>query len=49
MTAAGYVDAAPSGIPLLGTPVATSWNPELATAMRENGRAVMEERLLANC
>jgi uncharacterized protein (TIGR02679 family) len=46
MTAADYVDAAPSGIPLLGTAVATSWNPELAAAMRENGRAVMEERLL---
>jgi len=46
MTVADYVDAAPSGIPLLGTPVATSWNPELAEAMRANGRAVMEERLL---
>jgi hypothetical protein len=46
MTAADYIDAAPSGTPLLGTPAATSWNPELAAAMRENGRAVMEERLL---
>jgi uncharacterized protein (TIGR02679 family) len=46
MTAADYVDAAPGGIPLLGTPVATSWNPELAAAMREHGSAVMEERLL---
>jgi uncharacterized protein (TIGR02679 family) len=46
MTATDYIDAAPNGIPLAGTPVATSWNPELAAAMRENGRAVMEERLL---
>jgi uncharacterized protein (TIGR02679 family) len=46
MTAADYLDAAPTGMPLAGRPVATPWNPELAAAMRENGRAVMEERLL---
>jgi uncharacterized protein (TIGR02679 family) len=46
MTAADYVDAAPNGMPLVGVPVATPWNPELAAAMREKGRAVMEERLL---
>jgi hypothetical protein len=46
MTAADYIDAAPGGITLLGTPVTTPWNPELAEAMREKGRAVMEERLL---
>jgi len=46
MTAADYVDAAPTGMPLVGRPIATPWNPELASAMREKGRAVMEERLL---
>ena len=46
MTAADYVHAAPTGLPLVGRPVATPWNPELAAAMREQGRAVMEERLL---
>jgi len=46
MAAADYVGVAPGGIPLVGTPVATSWDPELAPAMRKNGRAVMEERLL---
>lgn len=46
MTAADYVGEAPYGMPLVGTPVATPWDPELAAAMRDNGRAVMEERLL---
>jgi uncharacterized protein (TIGR02679 family) len=46
MTAADYVDAAARGVPLIGSPVPTAWDPELAPAMRENGRAVMEERLL---
>jgi uncharacterized protein (TIGR02679 family) len=46
MTAIDYADAAPTGVPLLGSPAATPWDPELASAMRKNGRAVMEERLL---
>ena len=46
MTAADYIDAAPNGLPLVGRPVVTPWDPELAAAMRQNGRAVMEERLL---
>jgi uncharacterized protein (TIGR02679 family) len=46
MTAADYVHEAPYGMPLVGSPVTTPWDPDLAAAMRENGRAVMEERLL---
>jgi uncharacterized protein (TIGR02679 family) len=46
MAATDYADAATTGVPLRGSPVATPWDPELALAMRENGRAVMEERLL---
>jgi uncharacterized protein (TIGR02679 family) len=46
MTATDYVDAANTGVPLLGNPVATPWDPPLASAMRKIGRAVMEERLL---
>jgi uncharacterized protein (TIGR02679 family) len=34
------------GVPLIGTPATTSWDPRLAAAMRAKGRAVMEERLL---
>ena len=46
MAATDYVDAATTGVPLLGSPVATPWDPQLASAMRKIGRAVMEERLL---
>jgi uncharacterized protein (TIGR02679 family) len=46
MAATDYADAASTGVPLLGTPAATPWDPQLASAMRKNGRAVMEERLL---
>jgi uncharacterized protein (TIGR02679 family) len=46
MMRADYVDRAPHGLPLIGAPVATPWDPELAAAMRTSGRAVMEERLL---
>lgn len=46
MTATDYVDRAPYGVALAGSPAETAWDPELAAAMREHGRAVMEERLL---
>ncbi|MDT4995107.1 MAG: hypothetical protein QOH97_4999 [Actinoplanes sp.] len=46
MTTADYAGAATAGVPLLGSPVATPWDPGLAAAMRTTGRAVMEERLL---
>jgi uncharacterized protein (TIGR02679 family) len=46
MAAIDYADAATTGVPLLGSPAATPWDPQLASAMRRNGRAVMEERLL---
>lgn len=46
MTAADYRAAAGEGPPLAGAPVATPWDPALSDAMREAGRAVMEERLL---
>jgi hypothetical protein len=46
MSVADYVADAPRGMPLVGTPATTPWDPALAAAMRENGRAVMEERLL---
>ena len=46
MDAATYRPAAASGPVLLGTPAPTGWDPPLAGAMRETGRAVMEERLL---
>jgi hypothetical protein len=46
MAATDYADTATTGVPLLGRPAATPWDPQLASAMRKNGRAVMEERLL---
>jgi uncharacterized protein (TIGR02679 family) len=48
MSTMDYRSAASAGVPLGGTPAATPWEPELATAMAETGRAVMEERLLAD-
>ena len=46
MAATDYVDAATTGMPLLGSAAATPWDPRLAAAMRTTGRAVMEERML---
>ncbi len=46
MNATDYVGEARYGVPLIGAPANTPWDPELAGAMREHGRAVMEERLL---
>jgi uncharacterized protein (TIGR02679 family) len=46
MAATDYADAATTGVPLLGSPAATPWDPSLSAAMRKKGRAVMEERLL---
>ncbi|MBC7560681.1 MAG: DUF2399 domain-containing protein, partial [Dermatophilaceae bacterium] len=45
MSAADYL-AAPGGGPLTGREVATPWDPALATAMRERGHAVHEERVV---
>jgi uncharacterized protein (TIGR02679 family) len=45
-----YLDAlaaAPRGPRLVGMPVDSQWSPELAAVMREHGRAVPEEQLLA--
>ncbi|WP_433528224.1 TIGR02679 family protein [Micromonospora sp. CA-263727] len=47
MTTAEYAPAAGSGPALIGAPAATGWDPPLSAAMRQAGRAVMEERLLA--
>ncbi|HZM77350.1 MAG TPA: TIGR02679 domain-containing protein [Candidatus Limnocylindrales bacterium] len=46
MGLADYSTAAGTGQPLLGTPAATPWEPELAARMIAEGRSVMEERLL---
>jgi uncharacterized protein (TIGR02679 family) len=46
MSAADYLGAVERGVPLTGTPAPTPWDPELAAAMNEAGRAAMEERLL---
>lgn len=46
MAAADYLGAAGSGKVLIGSPADTPWDPRLAAAMRDAGRAVMEERLL---
>jgi uncharacterized protein (TIGR02679 family) len=46
MSTVDYLNAAPGGLALSGHPVATPWDPALATAMKISGRAVMEERLL---
>lgn len=49
MTAADYTVALSMGesTPLAGPPAASPWDPELARAMEESGRTVMEERLLS--
>lgn len=41
-----YLPEASRGPVLLGTPADTPWDPQLSEAMRQAGRAVMEERLL---
>lgn len=46
MTAVDYRAGEGSGQPLLGTPTATPWDPQLSTEMIAKGRSVMEERLL---
>lgn len=43
---AGDYMAAPKGPPLLGSPSEAPWDPDLAAAMREDGRAVHEEGVL---
>jgi hypothetical protein len=47
MSALDYRSAAGTGQPLLGTPAATPWDPQLQTQMRAAGQSVMEERLMA--
>ena len=49
MTAADYRHALEAGesTPLTGSPAASPWDPELAALLTEQGRAVMEERLIA--
>jgi uncharacterized protein (TIGR02679 family) len=48
MTTADYRGALAGGesTPLSGPPTASPWDPALASALRESGQAVMEERLL---
>ena len=46
MTSDDYRLGAGSGPTLLGVPTDTPWDPPLSDAMRQAGRAVMEERLL---
>jgi uncharacterized protein (TIGR02679 family) len=49
MGAADYraaLSRAPGAGPLAGSPAASAWDPDLADAMRAEGRAVMEERLV---
>jgi uncharacterized protein (TIGR02679 family) len=46
MTAEDYRSAAEYGQPLVGTPTATPWDPQLAIDMHATGRSVMEERVL---
>jgi uncharacterized protein (TIGR02679 family) len=41
-----YEAHAATGVPLVGAPAATPWEPALALTMTETGRAVMEERIL---
>jgi uncharacterized protein (TIGR02679 family) len=48
MGLADYPPVAHGGVRLVGTPAATPWEPGLAEAMRHAGRAVMEERLIAD-
>lgn len=48
MSAADYVAAVRTdGPPLVGAPVEPRWDPELGAAMRDHGRAVHEESVLA--
>ena len=46
MSRSDYAPWGASGPALAGTQAATPWDPSLADAMRDAGRAVMEERLL---
>jgi hypothetical protein len=48
MTAADYRNALETGdsTPLMGSPAASPWDPELAALLSGHGRAVMEERLM---
>ena len=46
MSGEDYRSAGGAGPALLGVPAATPWDPPLHDAMRQAGRAVMEERLL---
>ncbi|MEJ3745482.1 TIGR02679 family protein [Actinomycetes bacterium KLBMP 9797] len=46
MSGADYRRAAGTGPALLGVPAPTPWDAALGAAMRETGRALMEERLL---
>lgn len=48
MAASDYLAAGASGKALIGSPADTPWDPHLATAMREAGRSVMEERFLGD-
>jgi uncharacterized protein (TIGR02679 family) len=48
MTGADYLRAAGSGPALLGARAASPWDPSLSEALSRVGRAVMEERLLAD-
>jgi uncharacterized protein (TIGR02679 family) len=46
MSTSDYDHASRQGPPLRGSPAPTPWEPELAEAMRQADRAVMEERLI---
>jgi uncharacterized protein (TIGR02679 family) len=46
MSAVDYRRAVGRGPILVGSPASTPWDPALAAVMRDEGRAVMEERLL---
>ncbi|WP_432833822.1 TIGR02679 domain-containing protein [Dactylosporangium sp. CA-092794] len=46
MDTATYAAHAAGGVPLIGSPAASPWDPALADTMIATGRAVMEERIL---
>lgn len=46
MNAVDYRNVSPKSLPLEGSPVAASWDPQLADAMAESGRAVHEEKVI---
>lgn len=46
MGVADYLSAGTTGQPLIGKPIATPWEPQLADELIATGRSVMEERLL---